>query len=49
MIKSALKGIFGKKDETEFYKENLSKEYILKKAEDIEELRLLLSIFDITI
>ena len=49
MIKSALKGIFGKKDETEFYKENLSKEYILKKAKDIEELRLLLSIFDITI
>ena len=49
MIKSALKGIFGKKDEAEFYKENLSKEYILKKAKDIEELRLLLSIFDITI
>lgn len=49
MIKSALKGIFGKKDEAGFYKENLSKEYILKKAKDIEELRLLLSIFDITI
>ena len=49
MIKSAVKGIFGKKDETEFYKENLSKEYILEKAKDIEELRLLLSIFDVDV
>lgn len=32
MIKSAVKGIFDKKDENVFYKENLSQEYILKKA-----------------
>lgn len=49
MIKSAVKGIFDKKNEADFYKENLSEEYILKKAKDIEELRLLLSIFDISI
>jgi len=46
MIKSAVKGIFDKKDEADFYKENLSREYILNKAEDIEELRLLLTIFE---
>ena len=49
MIKSAAKGIFDKKDEADFYKENLSKEYIIKKAKDIGELRLLLSIFDIEV
>lgn len=49
MIKSAVKGIFDKKDENVFYKENLSQEYILKKAKDIKELRLLLSVFDVVI
>ncbi len=45
MMKSAVKGIFDAKDEAVFYKENLSKEYILDRAEEIEELKLLLSIF----
>lgn len=44
-----VKGIFDKKDENVFYKENLSQEYILKKAKDIKELRLLLSVFDVVI
>lgn len=46
MIKSAVNGIFDKKSEVDFYKENLSKEYILKKAEEIDELKLLLSMFE---
>ena len=46
-MKSAVKGFMGKTSDIEFYRKNLTKEYIIKKAEEIEELRLLLTIFDI--
>lgn len=46
MMKSSVKGIFGKFTDIEYYRQHLSKEHIMKKAQEIEELRLLLRIFD---
>ena len=47
MLKSALSGIFYPDSEEEYYKKHLSKDFILKKAKEINELKLLLSIFNI--
>lgn len=46
MMKSAIKGIMGKMSDIEYYEKHLTKEYLIKKADEIEELKLLLSIFD---
>ena len=45
-MKMALNGFMGKCSDMEFYQKNLTKELILKKAKEIEELKLLLSIFN---
>jgi len=49
MMKSAMKGIFGKIPEIDYYKQHLTKEKVMRKARDIEELKLLLGIFHINI
>ena len=45
-MKSSLSGVYGNVPEEEYYRKNLPKEYIIKKAEEIEELKILLSIFN---
>ena len=46
MMKSAVKGIFGKYTDREFYERNLTRERLLDKAKIMPEIALLVSIFD---
>ena len=48
-MKSSVKGFICNMSDIEYYRQNLTKEQILKKATEIEELRLLLTIFGIQI
>ncbi len=45
-MKSSVKGFMGNLTDYEYYKNNLTKEKVLEKAQEIEELRLLLTIFE---
>ena len=47
-MKSSVKGFMGTNSDIDYYRLHLTKEKVLKKAKDIEELRLLLTIFDVT-
>ncbi len=49
MMKNAIDGIFGGLADIEYYRKNLTKELVLEKAKTIDELRLLLTVFDIDI
>ncbi len=49
MMKNAIDGIFGGLSDIEYYRKNLTKELVLKKAKTIDALRLLLTVFDIDI
>ncbi len=44
-MKSSVKGFMGNLSDIEYYRENLTKEKVLQKAKEIEELKLLLTIF----
>ena len=46
-MKSSIDGFMEKLSDTEYYKKHLTKDYILEKSKEIEELKLLLTIFDI--
>lgn len=48
-MKSSVKGFMGNSPDIEYYRKNLTKDKILEKAGEIEELELLLSIFDIRV
>ena len=48
-MKSSVKGFMGDLSDIEYYRLHLTKDLILKKAQEIEELRILLSIFGIKI
>lgn len=47
MMKNSINGIFGNSTDIDYYRQNLTKEYLIDKSKEIEELKLLLSIFDI--
>lgn len=46
IIKNSVSGIFQNMNDSDFYRANLTKEIVLRKIEDIPELRLLLAIFE---
>lgn len=47
MMKSSVSGIIGSLDEIDYYRQNLTKEYLIRKANEITELKKLLTIFDV--
>ncbi len=46
-MKNSVDGFIGKMSDIEYYRKNLTKEYILEKSKEIEELKLLLTIFGV--
>lgn len=46
-MKNSVDGFVGKMSDIEYYRKNLTKEYILEKSKEIEELKLLLTIFGV--
>ncbi len=47
-MKNSVDGFIGKMSDVEYYRKNLTKEYILEKSKEIEELKLLLTIFGVS-
>lgn len=46
-MKNSVDGFIGKMSDIEYYRKNLTKTYILEKSKEIEELKILLTIFDV--